>query len=350
MSERLEIRIERFLRTGVGKFEILAPELFAYQFEKNAAYQAFCRAQGKTPATVARWEDIPAVPISAFKSAELTTFPVSQAAAVFHSSGTTNASRSRHYLRSLTYYETALLEGFRESVLGDTNRRLPFLILAPSPGEAPHSSLSWMLDVVKRKWGGPGSDYFVQRGKVDDWRLFRALKTFQEAGQPVLLLGTTLAFLTVFEECDRRDLAFQCAPGSRLMDTGGMKTLRREMSRGDFLQLSTICFGIPASECVNEYGMCELGSQFYAVGASPVFSGPAWVRTRIIDPQTGEPTDERRLGLLEHFDLANVDSVMAVRTEDEGEMRPNGFVLRGRAPAAALKGCSLDMEAYLKRQ
>jgi len=159
MIERLEIRIERFLRTGVGKFEILAPELFAYQFEKNAAYQAFCRAQGKTPATVLRWEEIPAVPISAFKSAELAAFPVSQAAAVFHSSGTTQSTRSRHYLRTLTYYETALAEGFHEAVLGDKKLRLPFLILAPSPGEAPHSSLSWMLDVVKRKWGGPGSDY-----------------------------------------------------------------------------------------------------------------------------------------------------------------------------------------------
>jgi len=123
--------------------------------------------------------------------------------------------------------------------------------------------------------------------------------------------------LTIFDECARRGLKFGCAAGSRLMDTGGMKTLRREMSRGDFLQLAAICLGIPASECINEYGMCELSSQFYASGESPVFYGPAWVRTRVVDPQTGEPAADRRPGLLQHFDLANVDSVMAIQTEDE---------------------------------
>src|SRR5437879_1394897 len=106
--ERLESRIERFLRTGEGTFEALALELFAYQFQHNQPYQVFCAAQHRTPQNVNHWHQIPAVPIGAFKSASLATFPISQAAAVFESSATTTGHPSRHYIKNLIYYETSL--------------------------------------------------------------------------------------------------------------------------------------------------------------------------------------------------------------------------------------------------
>jgi hypothetical protein len=351
MTEHLESRIERFIRTGEGEFEALALELFSYQFAKNLPYRAYCRATGRVPGMVSHWEEIPAVPISAFKSSELVTFPIGRAAAVFHSSGTTQKTPSRHFLRTLSYYEASLKAGFEKWVLADSQiESVPFLILAPSPSEAPHSSLTWMLDVVMRKWGASGSGYFLQRGFVDERRLFKQLTERQSAGHPVALLGTTLAFLSFFDLCAKHQQRFVCAPGSRIMDTGGMKTQTREVSRDEFLRSAWEYLGLPEVACTNEYGMCELSSQFYARGASNVFQGPSWVRTLAIDPESGARTAREGSGLLTHFDLANVDSVMAIQTEDLGEMREDGFVLKGRAPAAALKGCSIDMEAYLKRQ
>jgi hypothetical protein len=52
-------------------FNQLALELFAYQFECNVPLRNFCRQRSRTPRTVKRWQDIPAVPISAFKDLEL---------------------------------------------------------------------------------------------------------------------------------------------------------------------------------------------------------------------------------------------------------------------------------------
>src|ERR1700681_358378 len=111
--DRFQQEIERFLRSSEGNFESLAQELFVYQFERNSAYQAYCKAQGLTPALVQRWQDIPAVPIGAFKSAELATFPVGQAAALFQSSATTTGIQSRHYIKDLRYYEASLKSSFR---------------------------------------------------------------------------------------------------------------------------------------------------------------------------------------------------------------------------------------------
>jgi hypothetical protein len=94
--------------------------------------------------------------------------------------------------------------------------------------------------------------------------------------------------------------------------------------------------------------MCEMSSQFYGKGATTHLQGPEWVRTLIIDPTSGREAAEGSTGLLRHFDLANVDSVMAIQTEDLGRKAGKGFMLLGRASEAELKGCSLSAEAFLR--
>ncbi len=349
MTESLGQRIEQFLRTGTGDFESVALELFAYQFARNKPYQAFCRAQGLSPVRIQTWQEIPAVPVSAFKSSELATFPVAQAAAVFRSSGTTSSSRSQHYLRTLRYYESSLESFFSSQVLPD-QARLPMLVLAPAPAEAPHSSLSWMLEVVKRKFGTPGSGTFIERGVLLETQLFRKLCESESTGVPVALLGTTISFLKFFDYLSKTGKIFRLPPGSRLMDTGGMKTEKRQVTRPEFVQQVTVSLGIPEEACINEYGMCELSSQFYGRGGTSSLQGPPWTRTIVVDSVTGGLAKEGETGLLRHFDLANVDSVMAVQTEDLGtsvrRSTSDAFHLLGRAPNAEVRGCSLSAEAY----
>jgi hypothetical protein len=344
--ERLQYNIESFLRSGEGDFSRLALELFAYQFERNPPYQAYCQSLGITPSHVKGWQNIPAVPIQAFKSAALATFPPNQAAAIFQSSRTTGQTSSRHYLRALTYYETALKASFAAHLLED-KVKMPLFILAPSPAEAPHSSLSWMLDVVKRAFGAAGSVALVTRGRLDELWLATLLARAEATHEPVALLGTTIAFLGFFDYAQKAHKKYKLAAGSRLMDTGGMKTEKREISRAEFVRRAGEVFGIPEKACFNEYGMCELSSQFYGQGVSSYLEGPAWTRTLVIDPVTGQAAAAGTPGLLRHFDLANVDSVLAIQTEDIGVADGTGFVLQGRDPGAEVKGCSLSAEAFL---
>jgi len=344
--ERIPLKIERFIRTAEGSFEPLALELFKYQFDFNLPYQAYCKAQGLTPDFVQRWQDIPAVPVKAFRSSALATFPLGQAAAIFESSATTTGIPSRHYLRTLTYYEASLKAHFKHAIA--PSGQTAFLILTPPPAEAPRSSLTWMMDVVKRTWGGPGSDYFIQRGRLDEPRLMRTLKKAEESGSPVMLLGTTIAFLSFFDYADKTGEKFHLALGSQVMDTGGMKTQKRQITRPEFVQKAGEILGIPEAQCVNEYGMCELGSQFYGHGSSSYLNGPFWCRTLVIDSATGQAVPEGTPGLLRHFDLANVDSILAIQTEDVGYAQKDGFVLQGRDPNAEVKGCSIEAEVFLR--
>lgn len=188
---------------------------------------------------------------------------------------------------------------------------------------------------------------------IDFSGVLRALREIDERQEPVCLLGTSFAFVLLLDFCLQEGCSFQLPEGSRLMDTGGFKGRSRDVSRDELLRLYQKVFAIPEEFCVNEYGMTEMGSQFYdnvlrdrVLGRSrPRFKEiPPWVRTRILDPITLEDLPDGEVGLLTHYDLANCGSVMAVETEDLGYKVTEGFEIVGRAPGAEARGCSLTVE------
>lgn len=141
------------------------------------------------------------------------------------------------------------------------------------------------------------------------------------------------------------------------METGGFKGRSRELSQPELYAEMAATLGIAPEWIVNQFGMTELSSQFYeptlraalgltALGSpSPVFPrpklGPPWTRILIRHPNTLRPVPAGQPGLVEVVDLANVDSAVAVLTQDLGVATPDGLVLLGRAAGAEPRGCSL---------
>lgn len=336
--------------TATG-FEPLALEVFEFQYRCNPAYHRFCDRRGATPAMVSSWEEIPPVPTAFFKEIDLhCASPIR----VFLTSGTTQGQkrRGRHGFPWLEIYHASLLRNFADHLLPE-QARLPMLILAPPPDLFPHSSLSHMLEVVRKAYGEEGSGYFVHEGGLDFPGVLQALTKAEGDGEPVCLLGTSFAFVHLLDFCQEEGRRFHLAPGSRLMDTGGFKGRSREVPREELYRLYHAILGVAETSCVNEYGMTEMGSQFYDNTLKAHVLGlrrprykaiPPWVRTRIIDPLTFEDLPEGRIGLLVHYDLANCGSVMAIQTEDLGYRIEEGFEILGRAQGAEARGCSLTIE------
>lgn len=308
-------------------FNTLACRLFARQYERNAPYRRLCDSHGLTPAQAACWRDIPAVPAQAFKAFDLSCVPLDQTAAVFHSSGTTGQHASRHYFDhdALTLYEISLREGYGVA-LPDGPAAL--WALMPAPADAPNSSLSYML-------GALGAQRFFWN---DDAGLRDALR---RNVAPVTLFGTAFAFVQFLDETNSPR---RLPAGSRVVETGGFKGRTRAVPREELYGLFESRLGVPGDHCFSEYGMSEMASQFYGRGLGPTKRGPHWVRTRAIDPLTGNDAAPGAPGLLRHYDLANFNSVAALQTQDLGTLAPDGFALHGRAPEAEVRGCSLTVE------
>ncbi|MGC4043122.1 MAG: hypothetical protein QM758_04895 [Armatimonas sp.] len=305
-----------------ARYDALFLELFAYQYEHSTPYRRLCDARGATPATVTSWQQIPPVPAAAFKHMTLSCALESECPVVFHSSGTTGAETSRHYMdaAAVEVYRASLKAGWARALPAD----LPIVALMPSVHEAPHSSLSFMAEAL---------------GAQFTWN-----EPLPERTEPYILFGTAFAFVNLFDAGAVSPLP----EGSYIVETGGFKGRSREVSREELYGLFTERFGVPESRCLSEYGMSEMASQFYSTGLTGPKLGPPWLHTRALDPITGTDAKPGKPGLLAHWDLANTNSCLALQTEDLGIIHPEGgFILLGRAPGAVLRGCSLTAEELL---
>jgi acyl-CoA synthetase (AMP-forming)/AMP-acid ligase II len=342
-----------------GEFNAIALRVFAYQYARNRPYAAFCDRRGRTPSTVSHWSDVPAVPTAAFKEVALVAGDAASAEAVFRTSGTTRGREKRgvHYVPDMSLYHMSLIPNFAGCVLPD-GAEMRMISLMPHPREMPDSSLAHMIDVVMERLGAPDSIGCASvTDGIDNARLTDALRQAEQTDQPVCLLGTSLAYVRWLDELERNGERFHLPDGSRLMDTGGFKGHGRQIEEHTLRTMYENLLGLPATHCVNEYGMTEMLSQFYDSTLRDATLGrtgerrklvPPWVRTRIVDPETLEPVPQGRQGLLQHFDPANAGSVMAVQTEDLGIAVDDGFRLLGRVAGATPRGCSIAMDMLLE--
>ena len=329
-------------------FNELALALFAFQFEHNTPYANFCHTENHTPETVADWRNIPAVPTRAFKSLDLTVLPEADRGTVFRSSGTTQANRSRHFHShdSLAVYHTSLWPWFAEHLIDESTKRLLFLF--PEIDQAAESSLAYMMDEVAKRLARCERCFAADgQWRIDGQAAVDFLHDCVTQNEPVTILGTAFSFVNLLDHLDGVAIEFPLPSGSAAMETGGYMGRAREGPKAELHQAITDRLGIASGRIICEYGMCELSSQAYdcklgqADTAPRKFRFPPWARARIVSPETMREVDIGQAGLLQILDLANVNSVLSLQTEDLAKRHADGCELLGRAELAESRGCAL---------
>ena len=322
LRSALEKRICDFIGHGREAFGELLLEVHAFQRTNCPPYSAFCASQPE----VTDWRKVPAIPLSAFRHAAIRCFPEGEIVRTFHTSGTTGEGYGQHHFRTLDLYHAAALAGWVGAGLPREN----IFCLVPHPDDAPHSSLSQMAG-----WLAPRENFFF--GKWDEF--------LAAASKPVVLFGTALAFLDLFEHLGERRVTLP--EGSLAVETGGYKGSRRDMPKAGLYRLFEDKLGLAADRVFNEYGMTELSSQFYTHGVGNPHHGAPWIRALVIDPETNREAAEGETGVLRIFDLANLDSCCAIQTRDLAIRRGDGFELLGRDPSVLPRGCSRSADELL---
>jgi hypothetical protein len=338
-------------------FSIEAIRTFVFQQDVIPDYGAYARHLGLETRDCRTWRDIAAVPVSAFRSHDLSASLQGNETVQFETSGTTISRPGRVRLTDTSIYEASLSRNFVRHLLPD-GARLHAVIFGPAKAEAPHSSLWFMADHLVRELCAGGT-WVVQDGEPQWERADEEFERAQAGGRALLLFSTTLLFQAWFERCDREGIRFRLPVGSRAMDTGGSKGAAVDISRENVQDSFERVLGIPATHVVNEYGMAEMGSQFYEDSLlaahedrapRPGFAIPPWVRTRVLDPETMRDVPEGKSGVLVHYDLANLEIPLAIQTEDVGSVAAGRLRLEGRLPEAERRGCSLPFERFVERE
>lgn len=306
-------------------FNEKALELFRFQSVTNQIYNKYLNSLKVTPGNVSKISDIPFLPISFFKSHKVLSYQ-SEPAICFESSGTTGQSRSKHYISDIEIYNKLSKIIFEEKYTRLDNTVI--LALLPSYLENPNSSLIHMIKSFMKITGSKLS------GFIDFKTDFQKIKSEAEnCNRKIFLFGVSYALLDLAD--NREDLN-----GVTVIETGGMKGRKKELTRNELHQL--LMSGLNLPEVHSEYGMTELISQAYS-SEKGIFDCPYTMKvfTREQSDPFMENTGERT-GILKVIDLANIHSCAFIETEDLGFVHSDGkFEVLGRMDNSEIRGCSL---------
>ena len=306
------------------EFNALSVEIFHKQYAENKVYRSFVDLLGVRPDDVSAPENIPFLPIEFFKTHKVLCGDAHELS--FTSSGTTG-HQSTHYVRDVSLYETSFRMAF-EQHLGRPEDWCT-LCLLPSYMEREGSSLIYMCESLVNSSKDERSGFFL----YDHDTLASRLKSTAESNTPTLVIGVSFALLDFAAEHQVSH------PNLVVMETGGMKGRREELTREALHEILGKAFGL--TNIQSEYGMTELLSQAYSSGKG-LFRCPPWMRTYVRDLEDPLSIHPQGRGVLNIIDLANVHSCSFLATQDLGHVHENGeFEILGRVDNSDIRGCNL---------
>ncbi len=310
-----------------SNFDALALKTFAFQYQNNYVYRSFCDLINCNPVDVVKFEDIPYLPISFFKSKRVCSFREDKAK-YFSSSATKGESPSKHFYRHLEDYKMSFRKGF-EYFYGPVEDYV-VLALLPSYLEREGSSLIYMTNDMINNSHQAESGFYLYQFEL----LKEQLNQLEDKGKKTILLGVSFALLDLAEQ-----YSFDLK-NTIVMETGGMKGRRKELTRVALHQRLNKAFG--CNKIHSEYGMTEMLSQAYSKGDG-IFECPPWMN--IYARENQDPFTQLPLGQsggLNITDLANRESCAFIATEDLGKVySEQRFEVLGRFDTSEIRGCNL---------
>ncbi len=312
-------------------FVSLALDIFAFQYRHNEVYRKYCDTLKISTGNIQSITQIPFLPISFFKTHCITSTTF-EPKAVFESSGTTQTINSKHFIKDLALYEKSFTATFHQ-FYGNI-KDWCIIALLPSYMERKNSSLVRMADTLIKQSGHPHSGFYLNEFEI----LNSTLQQLENKKQKTLLLGVTFALLD-FAEQHPMPLQY-----TTIMETGGMKGRREEMTRQQVHAI--LCAAFKQKTIHSEYGMTELLSQAYSKG-NGIFNTPPWMKVLIREEDdpfaVHEAGDKIAGGAINIIDLANIYSCSFIAAEDAGKLLSNdgSFEVLGRLDNTDVRGCSL---------
>jgi hypothetical protein len=311
----------------VKDFERLALKHFFFQYENCSIYRSYCDLINVSSSDVVFLEDIPFLPIQFFKTHEVKSF-TDEPQKVFLSSRTKSETPSKHYIKSIENYIISFQACFQK-FYGNISE-YTILALLPSYLERDSSSLVYMIESFINTNRNVHSGFYLNNSKS----LIDKLELLESKKIKTLLFGVSFALL------DLIDLKKFSLKHTIIMETGGMKGRKKEITKEQLHDYLTNGFGV--KKIHSEYGMTELMSQAYSKGDG-FFYSPPWMRVHLRaleDPF--EIIKDKRLGALNIIDLANIDSCSFIATQDIGKLFDDGsFKILGRFDNSDVRGCNL---------
>src|SRR5688500_3224095 len=154
-----KLLLDRIYHINEKEFDTVAKDVAGYQYTSNPVYREYCNLLGTNPVNAVNPESIPFLPVSMFRDHIVQTGEWSPQA-IFQSSGTTQASRSRHFVRDLDGYHKNAIRTFK-NIFGEP-ADYNWIALMPSYLDNPDSSLISMVNAFMQQAQGKENIFFPE--------------------------------------------------------------------------------------------------------------------------------------------------------------------------------------------
>ena len=310
-------------------FLALCKVAMEFQYQNNKVYRQWCDSLPYNINNISSVNDIPFLPISFYKSFEVTCFKDCEYEDYFLSSGTSSMQRSRHFVYNKDFYIQNTFSCF--SQFFSNIEDYCFICLLPNYLEQQHSSLICMMNAFVKKSKYQNSGFYANN--LED--VVKVLIDNENSGINTVLFGVTYALLDLVENFP--DLRLK---NTVVFETGGMKGRREELPKAEIHNILTRSLGI--GSIASEYGMCELFSQAYSL-KDGVFFTPKQMQVIVKEINDYKNIlDYGKRGILNIIDLCNIDTCCFIQTEDVGrKISENSFEIIGRLDHSDIRGCNL---------
>ncbi|KAB8033346.1 hypothetical protein [Fluviispira multicolorata] len=293
--------------------------------------------------------NLPFLPIRCFRDFTLHIGKQAEENTTFFSSGSTHAIQAKHVFtpQRLGLYAQHSTEGFlRFLKKHNLNKNIPVISLIPAKEIWNKSSLAAMISMFKDL----GLNIIYCNIEKDCQNLKKILENNGTYNQTIIF-GTTFHHIIVseFVQSNKIEKLFK---GNKLalIDTGGTKGRTQNFSLEETKIIFKKTYGNPNEFLfLSEYGMCELASQAWS--AKSQHDG-TFICNKTMVPVAINLKERKILkvneyGFLGFIDSLNMDTWPSIITDDIGcifDQEEGIFELKGRAPDATLKGCSLNVK------
>lgn len=295
-------------------------------------------------------EGLPFLPVSLFKSYELSSIPEENVIKTLTSSGTTGQSVSKIFLdKETAEIQAKVLIKIVQSFIG--NKRLPMVILDHKSVLKNRASYSARgAGIMGMMQFGYKPFYALQDDMTIDLEGLESYLSEVEDDSPVLFFGFTFMVWKYFIlELERAKKKFNIKNGF-LVHSGGWKKLQElSVDNKEFKKRVESSVGI--KNTINFYGMVEQVGSVYFENSLGYLQVPIYSDVIIRDPVTLKALPEGEKGLIQVVStLPTSYPGHSLLTEDIGILRGvdneklgmsgKYFEIIGRAPKAELRGCS----------
>lgn len=326
-----------------------------FMAEQCPPYERFLNRCGLPAHAWSTLADIPPLPVSAFKSFDLSAVPQDRIVRELRSSSTTGQQPSRIFVDKTTAFlqARALVSVLKEHV---GSRKRPLLVMdAPDAMFGTESLVARGAAIRGLMNFASSTTYGLRKSESGELELdLDAVNGFFNRLAPdehPLVFGFTFIVWTRFLEVARaRNIQFS-VPTATLLHSGGWKKLQSQaVSKAAFSARAAAVLGCAPERILDFYGMIEqLGSVFVDCthGAK---HAPAFADVILRKPCTLEPVRVGQLGIIEVVSiLPGSYPGHVLLTEDEGELlgvdncpcggRGQYFRFTRRVEHAEIRGC-----------